>query len=24
MDANDPKGEPFGLIATLFRRTPDA
>jgi DNA-binding transcriptional ArsR family regulator len=24
LDANDPKGEPFGLIATLFRRTPDA
>ncbi len=24
MDANDPKGKPFGLIATLFRRAPDA
>ena len=22
--ANDPKGKPFGLIATLFRRAPDA
>ena len=24
MDANDAKGKPFGLIATLFRRVPDA
>ena len=24
MDANDPDGKPFGLIATLFRRAPDA
>src|SRR5882757_5755900 len=24
MDANDPKGKPFGLIASLYRRAPDA
>jgi len=24
VDANDPKGKPFGLIATLFRRASDA
>jgi DNA-binding transcriptional ArsR family regulator len=24
MAANDPKGKPYGLVATLFRRAPDA
>jgi hypothetical protein len=24
MAANDPKGKPCGLVATLFRRPPDA
>jgi hypothetical protein len=24
MAANDPEGKPFGLVATLFRRSPDA
>ena len=24
MAANDPKGKPYGLVAMLFRRTPDA
>ena len=24
MAANDPKGKPYGLVSTLFRRAPDA
>jgi hypothetical protein len=24
MAAHDPKGKPYGLVATLFRRAPDA